>query len=297
MRKAFTLIELLVVIAIIAILAAILFPVFAQAKAAAKRTASLSTAKQASVAMFMYTSTNNDVFTPGDSYGGRTTDGGILSDNPAVLYRNWMMLLQPLIKNDEMLNDPLATKFDPNTTAGLSTAANYIKSFYAAKCTSWGYNKDWLDQTFLVNGEWQHNVKSQGSLGNPAQTVMIVSGWALNDSTLLYNQYYSLGGRRSMTQAGLADAPLCTTIAQGCFDNWGASGSFWNGFLKNKWEAGAFTGGVAPRANDGAITVFADGHASRLPMGKLADGTNWNKTIAAGSLAMVDDTRYIWDDK
>ena len=40
-RKAFTLIELLVVIAIIAILAAILFPVFAQAKAAAKKTASL----------------------------------------------------------------------------------------------------------------------------------------------------------------------------------------------------------------------------------------------------------------
>ena len=40
-RRAFTLIELLVVIAIIAILAAILFPVFAQAKAAAKKTASV----------------------------------------------------------------------------------------------------------------------------------------------------------------------------------------------------------------------------------------------------------------
>ena len=42
MKKAFTLIELLVVIAIIAILAAILFPVFAQAKEAAKKTATLS---------------------------------------------------------------------------------------------------------------------------------------------------------------------------------------------------------------------------------------------------------------
>jgi prepilin-type N-terminal cleavage/methylation domain-containing protein len=46
MRKAFTLIELLVVIAIIAILAAILFPVFAQAKASAKNTQELSNMKQ-----------------------------------------------------------------------------------------------------------------------------------------------------------------------------------------------------------------------------------------------------------
>ncbi|MFX9608458.1 prepilin-type N-terminal cleavage/methylation domain-containing protein, partial [Acinetobacter baumannii] len=45
-NRAFTLIELLVVIAIIAILAAILFPVFAQAKLAAKTTASLSNMKQ-----------------------------------------------------------------------------------------------------------------------------------------------------------------------------------------------------------------------------------------------------------
>src|SRR6185503_3971795 len=53
-RGAFTLIELLVVIAIIAILAAILFPVFAQAKNAAKKTASLSNMKQIILAAQMY---------------------------------------------------------------------------------------------------------------------------------------------------------------------------------------------------------------------------------------------------
>ena len=53
-NKAFTLIELLVVIAIIAILAAILFPVFAQAKAVAKRTSELSNLKHLDLAVLMY---------------------------------------------------------------------------------------------------------------------------------------------------------------------------------------------------------------------------------------------------
>ncbi len=60
--KAFTLIELLVVIAIIAILAAILFPVFAQAKVAAKKTVALSNVKQMATAAAIYTTDSDDVF-------------------------------------------------------------------------------------------------------------------------------------------------------------------------------------------------------------------------------------------
>lgn len=62
MKKAFTLIELLVVIAIIAILAAILFPVFAQAKEAAKKTQAISNTKQMGTATLIYAADYDDTF-------------------------------------------------------------------------------------------------------------------------------------------------------------------------------------------------------------------------------------------
>src|ERR1017187_4305526 len=82
-RSAFTLIELLVVIAIIAILAAILFPVFAQAKAAAKRTVSLSNLKQAALGTIMYSNDSDDVAVPDYGY----VDPNI-SNDPSLYHFN-----------------------------------------------------------------------------------------------------------------------------------------------------------------------------------------------------------------
>lgn len=84
--KAFTLIELLVVIAIIAILAAILFPVFAQAKLAAKKTADLSNIKQISLALFMYAADNDDL-SPADD-----------EEN----HYEWFEPLQAYVKNEDV---------------------------------------------------------------------------------------------------------------------------------------------------------------------------------------------------
>jgi prepilin-type N-terminal cleavage/methylation domain-containing protein len=74
-RNAFTLIELLVVIAIIAILAAILFPVFAQAKEAAKKTADVTNKKQLSTAMAIYLADFDDYYPLGYRFTPSGTGG------------------------------------------------------------------------------------------------------------------------------------------------------------------------------------------------------------------------------
>jgi prepilin-type N-terminal cleavage/methylation domain-containing protein len=94
---AFTLIELLVVIAIIAILAAILFPVFAQARNAAKKTATISNMKQLGLATVMYTGDNDSVFMPAVS-GGATSEASI----PNAL---WGRLAFPYMKNLDIFRD------------------------------------------------------------------------------------------------------------------------------------------------------------------------------------------------
>src|SRR5688572_6496239 len=68
-RSGFTLIELLVVIAIIAILAGLLFPVFAQARASARQTTCLSNAKQGALAALLYAQDYDETFPRVDNNG------------------------------------------------------------------------------------------------------------------------------------------------------------------------------------------------------------------------------------
>jgi prepilin-type N-terminal cleavage/methylation domain-containing protein len=94
-NRAFTLIELLVVIAIIAILAAILFPVFAQAKLAAKKTTDLSNLKQMGLASHMYMGDFDDTIHP----------VGYYDEGPAN-FKTWYTLLHPYTKNGQLFKSP-----------------------------------------------------------------------------------------------------------------------------------------------------------------------------------------------
>lgn len=102
-RRAFTLIELLVVIAIIAILAAILFPVFAQAKEAAKKTSCLANTKQIGTALFLYAGDSDDTLCQTSWESDLTRQ----SFNPSGTYQiHWTYLMQPYIKNWDMFVCP-----------------------------------------------------------------------------------------------------------------------------------------------------------------------------------------------
>ena len=95
-RSGFTLIELLVVIAIIAILAAILFPVFAQAKRAAKDAAALSNTKQVALGSVMYSTDVDDLVIPREEQGN--------------IYAGWPILMYPYTKNADIAFDPGRSK-------------------------------------------------------------------------------------------------------------------------------------------------------------------------------------------
>lgn len=95
--RGFTLIELLVVIAIIAILAAILFPVFAQAREKARQAYCMNNLKQMATAMLMYSDDYDHLFPP------------VLGRDPGqtLIYpMTWMAKLQPYVKSTAVFIDP-----------------------------------------------------------------------------------------------------------------------------------------------------------------------------------------------
>ena len=128
MKRAFTLIELLVVIAIIAILAAILFPVFAQAKVAAKKAAAISNQKQISLALIMYMADYDDYYPRQDSCVAKSSLNPIHNNlafnmpgtgctTGAFYFRvnhfSWQKYVMPYMKNVDLLEHPLRKK-EPN---------------------------------------------------------------------------------------------------------------------------------------------------------------------------------------
>jgi len=109
--KGFTLIELLVVIAIIAILAAILFPVFARAREAAKRSACLSNLKQLAMATMCYAQDYDEILPVGATQGNSLL--------------NVVQAVQPYIKNSQIMYCPSISGLVPYDATLGPSAANW----------------------------------------------------------------------------------------------------------------------------------------------------------------------------
>jgi prepilin-type N-terminal cleavage/methylation domain-containing protein/prepilin-type processing-associated H-X9-DG protein len=149
MKRAFTLIELLVVIAIIAILAAILFPVFAQAKEAAKKTACLSNMKQLGLGLQLYLGDSDDrMFFRGGSANSRS---GLI---PSANANRWWNLLMPYVKNKEIYRCPSDSQ--PTASRDINNILSIQRSYIAiSPAESLNFNAiENVVETTVITEKW-----------------------------------------------------------------------------------------------------------------------------------------------
>ncbi|MGV3616471.1 MAG: DUF1559 domain-containing protein [Fimbriimonas sp.] len=268
-NRAFTLIELLVVIAIIAILAAILFPVFAQAKEAAKKTSCLSNTKQMGLSMMMYMGDHDDmvVCNSGDTPPIPTTDHDSKSPNFRTVAQ-WPWRIMPYQKNRQIFVCPS----DPNPKSGwsgydnnpnptcddawgiptpISVAPNSILVGYGGTDGSTSGCVDWAFS-------WMKDLpaRAYSSAPTPASTYLLadygrefMDSWNINglraaNYTRVYNEEPPGGGAAQM----------------------GGNTALWNERIKNE---------SVFRHSGGQNITFADGHSKYRKYGQITSGNDW----------------------
>jgi prepilin-type N-terminal cleavage/methylation domain-containing protein/prepilin-type processing-associated H-X9-DG protein len=185
-RSGFTLIELLVVIAIIAILAAILFPVFAQARDKARSSACLSNTKQMGTAITMYAQDYDETLPRyWDSSSGEPRNGKG-NDNPNPL-GYWHNQIQPYIKNYNVFICPSATTAaERSIDTGEGTPADRIKTLAWRGSGSYGWN-------FWYLGAWVGQTYTLAQVTYPSECIAIGEMYHTQNAGVIYPPPLSVG--------------------------------------------------------------------------------------------------------
>ena len=240
--RGFTLIELLVVIAIIAILAAILFPVFARARESARSSACQSNMKQQGIAIFMYVLDYDGKFCMDMIRGGGTQSndtpfykehGGTVQDRDM----GWHELIYPYVKNTDLFHCPSV-----NTSP------------------VWGGMGNDQDPTGAVN--YAANTRIFGVWNRP--------GDAIKDAELQFPASTIL---LSEAQRGSSDGTQRRVTQE-----WGWTNTHRNALFRIGGVEGSKP--ALRRHNDGAQYLFADGHVKWFSGdgSRVVDDNNKNRT-------------------
>jgi prepilin-type N-terminal cleavage/methylation domain-containing protein len=301
-RHAFTLIELLVVIAIIAILAAILFPVFAQAKEAAKRTACVANSNQIGKATMMYMGDNDDRiplihYNRGGTIATAGTQDQAYPMNQMAGYLGDKTVFR--CPSDSNANDQtLSINPDNNQTV----PAGYPRDTLWALKANYGLNMQFLCPLVNLGSETALPapiIASQAS--SPARTISYTES--------IWDRVANVGTPSGGGNWAL-DAP-CTRNLQGqltqpfpagysnyyWFGGWAMNTGpmLWNVFGGNwPWHMGKNRGAETwNRRNEGVVVAnYLDGHTKAHKIDSLTAGCNVQPAHAG---QIFDHDRYEWD--
>lgn len=253
-KRGFTLIELLVVIAIIAILAAILFPVFARAREKARAAACQSNLKQIGLGMLQYSQDYDESYVA--SYYGGTAGNNTNTDG--VNTWKWMDAIYPYIKSEQVFNCPSAFRNGSATgnipytynTSGPSGAA------YGSYAINVIYRPDLTQPKFICPASYSGgganppiNVKLS-AIANPSSTIWVSEGNGAGAPTGNWPSAFSLSG--VLCNNGIAAA---TNVAIGTYAATGQPDLTFNS---------TYTAVIVFRHTERVNVLWADGHVKAM---------------------------------
>lgn len=266
-RKGFTLIELLIVVAIIAILAAILFPVFARARENARRSSCQSNLKQIGLGIVQYRQDYDEKYFPpviGPDNWGNGGYSAFISTIPAG-GTGWVDIMQPYVKSLQLFQCPSERQRQG------TNPASYTYSDYAYNA-SIGLAWDSGSNTLL------YPKLNEATIVSPVTTVMATDGFVSYDAP-----------ERS-------SSAMASTV--GCYPNFDCSGNTASPGYENhgsEWNPVTgqnIVGGGPFRHLEGANYLFCDGHvkwyAGDASTRKSKRVRNWYQSHAASG----DDPTY-----